>query len=122
MSHPIYVCPHDGAALSVGPTALHCPGCGQTFPMEDGIALLDVIQNQDRGAFDPSARSSVRLTAEQLSAAPRKAEALLGSQGWAYGAGFAEVNFQSYAGPAFYNNWLRHLFSVYGIENRGLTK
>lgn len=76
MSHPIYVCPYDETALAVGAASLRCPTCGKAFPVEDGIALLDVVQNEDRAAFDPSARSSVRLTAGQLSAAAGKVQAL----------------------------------------------
>jgi ubiquinone/menaquinone biosynthesis C-methylase UbiE len=77
MSHPIYVCPLDETALIVGPKSLQCPKCDQRFSIEEDIAVLDVVQSQDRHAFDPTARSTGRLDAEQLAEARKKAKSFL---------------------------------------------
>lgn len=77
MNHPIYTCPHDEARLTQWQNALQCPKCNQRFCVEEGIALLDVVQNQERLVFDPSARSTGRLKSEQLAAAQKKAESFL---------------------------------------------
>jgi ubiquinone/menaquinone biosynthesis C-methylase UbiE len=77
MNHPIYICPHDESALTVGQNTLHCVQCNQRFCVEDGIAVLDVVQSQERFAFDRSARSTRRLGSGQLAGARKKAESFL---------------------------------------------
>ncbi len=75
--HPIYVCPHDEAALAVEPKGLRCPKCGRGFPIKEQIALLDIVQSHERLAFDAPARSSNKLDIAQLAAARGKAETFL---------------------------------------------
>src|SRR5437667_7519957 len=36
--HPHYRCPGCHSALAMAPASLRCEACGQTYPLEDGIA------------------------------------------------------------------------------------
>lgn len=77
MTSPSYVCPRDRAALRVDSASASCPACGATFPIENGILLLDSVQRPDRGTFDQSASGVTVLTPEQKTEGQRKAETLL---------------------------------------------
>jgi ubiquinone/menaquinone biosynthesis C-methylase UbiE len=77
MDHPIYVCPHDETALTAGPASLQCPKCDRSYSIKENIARLDVVQSEERLAFDPPARSGGRLDAGQLAASRGKAKSFL---------------------------------------------
>jgi ubiquinone/menaquinone biosynthesis C-methylase UbiE len=74
---PEYRCPLDHAALTARAHGLRCSKCKTAFAADDGIVMLDIVQNEQRTHFDNTASTTPALTPNQILAGLWKAESFL---------------------------------------------